>query len=424
MALEVVEARRLGSRHHVGVLVLAGGDEGHVHEGAVLLPHGPGEELGLVQEVVEDFRLFLVAFVHRLQAAVIKEVLEDLSAAVDGPAVGRVVEGVVVRVGLIAHIGGDKFRQVVPQQVLPDNDHRHARRAHVLLHAAPDEAVLAHVTGPGEEHAGLVGHQDLPLGIWQLEEGGAVDGLVFADIHIVRVVRDVQVRAVGDIGEVLVGGGGRDPDLAVLLRLGDGLLGPGSGLHVAGQPVFHQVHGRHGELDRAAALDEEDLVVVGNAHQLPQVRLRLVPDLLEYLAPVAHLHDAHAAPAAVHHLGGDLLQHGLRHHGGAGGEVVGAAVFHSAFLHSKFHNFRPLRGPFPSHSIQDFFTGINRLPKFFKKGVPFFPPLRLHSAQNPVYCIKNALRTGLHNRGCWMGGGFLRQTKKFPAGILTDFKGN
>ena len=368
MALEVVKARRLGSRHHIGVLVLRGGDEGHVHEGAVLLPHGPGEELGLVQEVIEDLRLFLIALVHGLQPAVIQEVLEDLAAAVDGPAVGGVVEGVVVRVGLIAHIGGDKFWKIVPQQILPDDDHRHARRAHVLLHAAPDEAVPAHVAGPGEEHAGLVGHQHLPLGVGEAEIGGAVDSLVFADIDIVRVLRNVQIGAVRDIGEVLVGGGGHDFDLAVFLCLGDGLLGPGAGFHIASDPVFHQVHGHHGELDRAAALDEKDLVVVGNAHELAEIRLRLVPNLLEHLAPVAHLHDAHAAPAVVHHLGGDLLQHGLRHHGGAGGEIIGAAVFHSAFLHSSiFTSFAPERGCFPVYSIQDFFAGINRLPKFSVK---------------------------------------------------------
>ena len=34
--LQVVKARSLAGRHHVRVLVLAGGDEGHVHEGAVL----------------------------------------------------------------------------------------------------------------------------------------------------------------------------------------------------------------------------------------------------------------------------------------------------------------------------------------------------------------------------------------------------
>ena len=234
--------------------------------------------------------------------------------------------------GLVAHVGGHELRKVLPQQILPDDDHRHAGGAHVLLHAGPDQAVSADVAGPGEEHGGLVGHQDLPLGVGQVKVGGAVDGLVFADVYVVGVVRNVQIGAVGDVGEVLVGGGGRDLHLAVLLGLGDGLFGPGAGLHVAGQAVFHQVHGHHGELHRAAALNEEDLVVVGNAHELAQVGLGLVTDLLEHLGAVTHLHDAHAAAPVVQHLRGNFLKNGLRHHGGSCGEVIRAVVFHSAFL--------------------------------------------------------------------------------------------
>ena len=82
---------------------LLGGDEGHVHQGTVLLADSAGEELALVQEVIQHRGLFLVALVHGLQSAVCQQVLEDLAAAVDGPAVGSVVQGVIVRVGLVAH---------------------------------------------------------------------------------------------------------------------------------------------------------------------------------------------------------------------------------------------------------------------------------------------------------------------------------
>ena len=216
--------------------------------------------------------------------------------------------------GLIAEVGGHKLRQVLPQQVFPDDHHRHAGGPHVLLHTRPDQAVLAHVAGPGEEHGGLVGDQDFALRVGQLIVGGAVDGLILADVDIVCVLGNVQVRAVGDIGEILVSRGGDDLHLAVLLRLLDGLFRPGAGLHIARNAVFHQVHGDHGELDGAAALDKQHLVVVRDAHQLPQVRLRLVPNLLERLGPVTHLHHAHPAAAVVHHLGRNLLQNLLWHH--------------------------------------------------------------------------------------------------------------
>ena len=37
-------------------------------------------------------------------------------------------------------------------QVLPDDDHHHAGRAHVLLHTGVNEAVVRDVAGLGEEH--------------------------------------------------------------------------------------------------------------------------------------------------------------------------------------------------------------------------------------------------------------------------------
>ena len=216
--------------------------------------------------------------------------------------------------GLVTHVSGHELGQVLPQQVLPDDDHRHAGGTHILLYARPDQAVLGDIAGMGEEHGGLIRHQDLALGVGQMEIGGAVDGLILADVDIVCVLGNVQVRAVGDIGEILVSRGGDDLHLTVLLGLLDGLFRPGAGLHIARNAVFHQVHGDHGELDCAAALDKQHLVVVRDAHQLPQVRLRLVPNLLEHLGPVTHLHHAHPAATVVHHLGCNLLQNLLWHH--------------------------------------------------------------------------------------------------------------
>ena len=58
VALQVVEAGGLGGGHHIGILLLAGGDEGHVHQGTVLLADSTGEELALVQEIVQHRGLF------------------------------------------------------------------------------------------------------------------------------------------------------------------------------------------------------------------------------------------------------------------------------------------------------------------------------------------------------------------------------
>ena len=120
----------------------------------------------------------------------------------------------------------------------------------------------------------------MALRVRKLVPCDTVDGLVLADVDVVGVCGDVQVGAIGYVGVVLVLGGGGHYDLTDLLGLGDGLLGPGSGLDVDGLAVLHEVHGNHGELERGSALYEQDLVVVGNSHQVPEVLLGLIDDLL------------------------------------------------------------------------------------------------------------------------------------------------
>ena len=332
MALQVVDPCGLGGGRHLGILLLGWGEEGNVHQGAVLFPDSGSEEFAPVQETVQNGGLFRVALCHGLQTAVVQQILEHLAAAVDGPAVGGIIKGVGVSVGLVAEIGGDEFRQILPDQILPDDDNGHAGGADVLLDAGPDQTVFADVAGAGEEQGGLVRHQNLALGVGQRVVGGAVDGLIFADVDVIGVVRDVQIGAVGEIGEVLIGGGGNDLDFTVSLGFGNGLFAPSAGLHIAGHAIFHQVHGNHGKLHRTAALNKEHLIVIRNVHQRPQIGFCLRQNFLKHRGAVAHLHDAHATAVIVQHFGGDLLQNGLRHHSRSGGKIINTVISHGRFL--------------------------------------------------------------------------------------------
>ena len=185
-------------------------------------------------------------------------------------------------------------------------------RTDVLLHAAVDDAVLADVDGLREEHRADVGDQDLALGVGKLVVDGAVDGVVLADVDVVRVLAHGEVGAVGDVGEGLVGAGGDLLSVDEALGLGEGLLGPHAGVDVvslagrAGELAEVQRDGR--ELLVGATLQEQDLVVGRNAHQVAEVGFGLVDDVLEHLGAVAHLVDAHAATAVVEHLVCGFLQ--------------------------------------------------------------------------------------------------------------------
>ena len=228
--------------------------------------------------------------------------------------------------GLVVHVDRQLVAQVVPDQVLADDGNDHTGGAHVLLDTGVDHAVIGDIAGLGQEHGRLIGHQDFALGVGQRLIGGAVDGLIFADVDVIGFRVHGQVGAVGDVREVLVLAGSQHIDFAELLGFLIGLFRPAAGDDVIGHAVFQQIHGNHGELQGGAALDKEDMIIVGNAHQVPQVLLGLVHNGLEHLGAMAHFHDAHAAAAVVEHLVADLFEHRLRHGGRTGGEVVNTIV--------------------------------------------------------------------------------------------------
>ena len=70
-----------------------------------------------------------------------------------------------------------------------------------------------------------------------------------------------------------------------------GPLGPLAGDNVISHALLHQVHGDHGKLLMGAALQEQNLIVIRDIQQIPQICLGLVENVLVSLGAVAHLHD-------------------------------------------------------------------------------------------------------------------------------------
>ena len=109
----------------------------------------------------------------------------------------------------------------------------------------------------------------------------AVDGLVLADVDVVGVFSELELVDIGDIGEVAVLARCHAARITEQLCLLESLLRPRAGNDVVGLAVQHQVHGDGRKLLGRAALQEEHLVVVGNAHQIAQVGFGLFDDALE-----------------------------------------------------------------------------------------------------------------------------------------------
>ena len=223
---------------------------------------------------------------------------------------------------LIAQHGGSSGQYVLGNQILPDNGNDHAGRAHILLNAAVDHGVLAHIHRLRQEAGRYVGHQILALGIGQFLKFGSVDGVVFADVYVVRILADGKIRAVGNVREGLVGRGCHRIGLAKEFCLLIGLFRPLTGDDIIRHLIFHEVHGNHGKLLAGAALEEQHLVAFRNAHQLPQVAFRPVDNILIGRRPVTHLHNGHAASPVIQHFCCCLAQNRLRQHCRASRKII------------------------------------------------------------------------------------------------------
>ena len=242
---------------------------------------------------------------------------EHLAAYVDAKGVGRVEHGTLGGLGLKIHVlrrlcKGGAFGD----EVVAHDDYGHACGTGVFLRAGVDESVALDVERLRQKAARDIGDQRHVAAIGQLVEHGAKDGVVLADVDVVEPVARglggdarVDVGHVGDAVEVGFLGACEQHGLAVLGGLLVRLVGKVAGHDVAGAAAAHEVHGNARKLQRGAALQKQDTVVVGDAQQAAQGSFGVVDDLLVHARSMAHLEHGHAATAVVHHLVGDLGEH-------------------------------------------------------------------------------------------------------------------
>ncbi len=104
-----------------------------------------------------------------------------------------------------------------------------------------------------------------------------------------------------------------------------GLLRPDAGHDVVGRTARGQdVHRHHRELEAGAALQEQDMVAVGNAGERADVALGTLDDFVEWLRAVADLEDRHADAGHRQEVLACLFEDLDRKHGRPGGKIENA----------------------------------------------------------------------------------------------------
>ena len=103
--------------------------------------------------------------------------------------------------------------------------------------------------------------------------------------------------------------------------------------------MLHEIHGNGSELLGSAALEEEDVIVIRNGHEVAEVRLSIFDDLGEGGRTMAHLHHGHAASVVIQHARLGFAKDLFRQYGGTRRKVIDTCHLLTAPLTRGFKTF-------------------------------------------------------------------------------------
>ena len=126
---------------------------------------------------------------------------------------------------------------------------------------------------------------------------GAVNRVVGSEVYIRSI--GAEREFLRNVAVVFVGAGSSLINLAVEFSFRHGLLGPDAGVDISGVFFSVEVSSCHQKLGAATALDEHNLVVLGDFHQLAQQLFCFCVQGSVFVAAMAHFNDAHAGVFVV-----------------------------------------------------------------------------------------------------------------------------
>jgi hypothetical protein len=295
--------------------------EDYVHLGARFTLDGAGIEAAVFDGVVEQLSFGVVALGDGGDAAFGFEPFEDEADGVNREGWRSVVEGLFFYVGAVLEECGEIFVGALGKVFANDDDGGTAG-AEIFLRAGEDQAEFFNVGGARGDVGGHVGDKGSAAGVGKRFPLRAFDGVVGADVHVGSVGRKLHFVLAGEAREFFGFAGCGDVVEDAFFQFADGFGGPHAGVQYVDRLAGDaEIHGDHGELHAAAALEKYDGVFVGDAHELAEAGFGVGNDAFEFGGAVAHFHDGHAAATPVEELFADALEDGKGERTGAGVEV-------------------------------------------------------------------------------------------------------
>ena len=159
----------------------------------------------------------------------------------------------------------------------------------------------------------------------------AVNRVVRRHVHVVRIGLDDKSIGLGNIGKPVGLAGCHFVDVAEEGRRLHGLVGPYARIQIAAA-ALEKIHGVHGELQAAAALHKDDMIVVRHLKQPAHEPYRFVLHVLIRRAAVADFYNAHPRMIKIEKFSLYRFQYVQRHRRRSGVKIIHS--FHTSHVPS------------------------------------------------------------------------------------------
>ncbi len=337
MTFHAAETDLASLSHEFRLELFARQTECDIHEGtAILIGMALVEAFRSIDGAVEQIGFLLVALSHLRQAALFENPVRDFADHVDAESRRRIVERVLLIERVVAQDLGQGLRAVLEQRASGD-DERHAGWAEVFLHAGIYEGKAAEVERARKHIRRHIGEQRHIPRIWYIMILSTIYSIIVAKMDIGSLGIYIELLLSRDVAVAAFLARGSDTAGAEYLCFIVAFLSEAAGQHIVARMLFRGIVQRHhGELMARTALQEQDLIIVAEPHELEDVGLGLVVYSFILFRTMADFEDRHATAIEIQELGLSLFQNVERQHGWARIEVVDTICFHGNNLLAYF----------------------------------------------------------------------------------------
>ena len=182
------------------------------------------------------------------------------------------------------------------QKAFLGNDDDYAGRTKIFLRSCVDKVKILNVRLARKNVAGhIADNGNIKLG--EILVFGAVNRVVGSEVYIRSI--GAEREFLWNVAVVLISAASGLINLAVEFSFCHSLFGPDAGVDISGVFFSVEISSCHQKLSAAAALDEHNLVIFGDFHQLAQQLFCFCVQGSVFVAAVAHFNDAHAGVFVV-----------------------------------------------------------------------------------------------------------------------------